>query len=106
MRYILGSLFFVISIVKVEGQIPMATNNDSLDILFKSNFRILDSVALTKRATRYYCCTAQINFMENNTTIISSAEKTFMGKLSFNMHDLIKWHEWYVKRSRLLNVKE
>ncbi|MDO6434467.1 hypothetical protein Q4E93_27900 [Flavitalea sp. BT771] len=100
MKYIIVLIFLCPSL-RSNAQTGTGLNNDSLDLLFKHHFRILDSAILKKTVSRYYCCTAQINFMENRTRIISSSEKSFMGKLSFTIQDVIKWHQWYIKRSVL-----
>jgi hypothetical protein len=71
-------------------------NTDTLDSLFKVNFRILDSaVDARKKDTSYCCCTMQIDFMESTTGIESKADGTFFGKLLFYKRDWTAWHKWY-----------
>lgn len=80
-------------------------SHSNLDSLFKVHFNVLDSSVLTKPKKRYYCCTSSIYFMESYTGVISSSEQTYLGKLSFNSEDLLKWHKWYVSNSTLINKK-
>jgi hypothetical protein len=94
-------LFVIISFSSIGQSADTIANDTMLDSLFKHHFNSLDSAVLSKRTKRYYCCSGSINFMEKNTRIISSSEKTFLGKISFSIIDLIKWHEWYLRNSFL-----
>jgi hypothetical protein len=99
-----GLFLFLLSIaVSSVSQSNLSDSTDNrLDSLFKRHFKLLDSAVLFKQAKRYYCCGGSINFMEEHTGIISSSEKTYIGKISFSISDLIKWHRWYLTKSVLV----